>query len=168
MHHDLWDADIAIAPLLYDAEVDGQPRKALAALRADGDFFLLDHETGEPIHPVEERPVTQDPFNFTSPIQPYPVGADSIVWECTSWQDQVSPPWGLDCSGLVPPFLDRHRRTQRADSHGAAWTGLRRVLDPASRKRHPGGDRQSHQQDRVAKRGSTGATDGRLTKRRSV
>ena len=82
VHHDLWDADIAIAPLLYDAEVDGQPRKALAALRADRYFFLLDRETGEPIHPVEERAVTQDPFNFTSPTQPFSVGADSIVGEC--------------------------------------------------------------------------------------
>ena len=107
VHHDLWDADIAIAPLLYDAEVDGQPRKALAALRADGYFFLLDRETGEPIHPVEERAVTQDPFNFTSPTQPFPVGADSIVGECSSWQDRVPPPWELDCSGFVPPFLDR-------------------------------------------------------------
>ena len=36
VHHDLWDADIATPPVLYEAEVNGARRKALAALRADG------------------------------------------------------------------------------------------------------------------------------------
>ena len=108
VHHDLWDADIAIAPLLFDTVIEGEQRKGLAALRADGYFFLMDRETGEPLYPVEERPVTQDPFNQTSPTQPFPVNADSIVGDCSSWQDQVAPPFVLDCSGFAPPFLDRH------------------------------------------------------------
>ena len=108
VHHDLWDADIAIAPLLYDAEVDGQTRPALAALRADGYFFLLDRETGAPVYPIEERPVTQDPYNFTAPTQPFPVGADSVVGDCAQWRDKVAPPFVLDCGGFTPPYVDRH------------------------------------------------------------
>ena len=55
VHHDLWDADIAIPPILYDAQVNGRPRKAIAAMRADGYLFLLDRETGKPLLPIEER-----------------------------------------------------------------------------------------------------------------
>ena len=54
VRHDLWDADIAIAPLLYDTVVDGRAVKGLAALRADGFLFMLDRETGEPVFPIEE------------------------------------------------------------------------------------------------------------------
>ena len=107
VRHDLWDADIAIAPLLYEAVVNGQRRPALAALRADGFLFLLDRETGEPVHPVEERPVPQDPFNLTAPTQPFPVGADSLVGDCSRWRDQVAPPFILSCSAFTPPYFGR-------------------------------------------------------------
>jgi alcohol dehydrogenase (cytochrome c) len=108
VHHDLWDADIAIPPVLYDAQVNGKPRKAIAAMRADGYLFLLDRETGKPVHPVEERKVTQDPFNNTSPTQPFPVGADSLAGPCDYWKDKVKAPFVLDCGGFTPPFLDKH------------------------------------------------------------
>ena len=107
VRHDLWDADIAIAPLLYDAVVDGETHPALAALRADGFFFLLDRETGAPVHPVEERPVPQDPYNLTAPTQPFPAGADSLVGDCSRWRDQVAPPFVLSCSAFTPPYLGR-------------------------------------------------------------
>ena len=107
VRHDLWDADIAIAPLLYDAVVDGETRPALAALRADGFFFLLDRETGEPVHPVEERPVPQDAYNLTAPTQPFPVGAESVIGDCSQWRDRVAPPFELSCSVFTPPYLGR-------------------------------------------------------------
>ena len=107
VHHDLWDADIAVDPLLYDAVVDGQTRPALAALRADGFFFLLDRETGEPVYPIEEVAVPQDPFNHTAPTQPMPVDADSIVGDCSQWRDKVAPPFVLSCSVFTPPYLGR-------------------------------------------------------------
>ncbi|SVD98815.1 uncharacterized protein METZ01_LOCUS451669, partial [marine metagenome] len=41
VRHDIWDADIATPMLLYETQVDGQTRKALAAMRADGYLFQL-------------------------------------------------------------------------------------------------------------------------------
>ena len=108
VRHDLWDADIAIAPLLYDTVVDGRAVKGLAALRADGFLFLLDRATGEPVFPIEERPVPQDPYNNTAPTQPFPVGAESLVPGCDYWRDRVAPPWRLECSSFTPPYTDRH------------------------------------------------------------
>jgi len=108
VRHDLWDADIATPPLLYEAQVGGRPRKALAALRADGYFFLLDRETGKPVFPVEERPVTQDAFLNTAATQKFPVGADSILPGCGDYKGRIPAPFVLDCSGFAPPSLNKH------------------------------------------------------------
>lgn len=108
VHHDLWDADIATPPVLYDAQVSGRSRKAIAAMRADGYLFLLDRENGKPILPIEERKVGQDAFNNTASTQPYPVGADRLVPECESWRDKVKPPFVLECPGFAPPSLTKH------------------------------------------------------------
>ena len=51
VRHDVWDADIATPLLLYDTTVDGEPVKAVAAMRADGYLFLFNRETGEPLLP---------------------------------------------------------------------------------------------------------------------
>ena len=58
IRHDIWEADIAISPLLYEVEIGGRTRKAIATMRADGYLFLLDRETGKPLIPVEERKVS--------------------------------------------------------------------------------------------------------------
>jgi alcohol dehydrogenase (cytochrome c) len=81
VHHDLWEADLGTPMMLYDAEVDGKPRKALAALSTNGFFYLLDRKTGQPIHPIKETPVPQNPRLFTSPTQPIPEG-DQIGTRC--------------------------------------------------------------------------------------
>ena len=108
VRHDIWDADIATPLLLYDIEIAGQPRKALAAMRADGYLFLFDRKTGEPLVPVEERPVPQDTFLYTAATQPFPVGGESIVPDCSFWRDRVPPPFELSCSGFTPPSLTKH------------------------------------------------------------
>ena len=108
VRHDVWDADIATPLLLYDAQVDGATRKALAAMRADGYLFLFDRETGEPLLPIEERAVPQDAFLHTAPTQPFPVGAESILPDCSFWRDRVPPPFELSCSTYTPPSADDH------------------------------------------------------------
>ena len=110
IHHDIWDADIATAPILYDAVKDGKTRKAIAALRSDGYLFLLDRETGKPILPVKEQAVPQSSFSKTARTQPFPVGADSILPECSYWKDKVPAGFVLDCTytpaSLPPPSRD--------------------------------------------------------------
>ncbi len=74
VHHDLWDYDVASQPILIDIEKDGEVIPALAQATKMGHLFLLNRETGEPIYPVEERPVPQThiPGEYTSPTQPFP------------------------------------------------------------------------------------------------
>jgi quinohemoprotein ethanol dehydrogenase len=91
IHHDIWEADIAEAPVLFDAQVDGKPRKAIAAMRTDGYLFMLDRTTGKPLGQIEERPVAQDPFQKTSATQPYPVGGEPALPDCADWKKQTLP-----------------------------------------------------------------------------
>ena len=106
VRHDVWDADIATPLLLYDTTVDGEPVKAVAAMRADGYLFLFNRETGEHLLPVEEREVPQDPHQLTVPTQPFPVQTETILFECSYWRDRVPPPFELNCSSYTPPSVD--------------------------------------------------------------
>jgi quinohemoprotein ethanol dehydrogenase len=110
VHHDIWDADIATPLILYDAEINGRPRKALAALRPDGYLFMFDRETGKPLIPIQERPVPQSAYQKTAATQPFPVGADSLLPECSYWKDKVIPGFELGCTyqpySMGPPSSD--------------------------------------------------------------
>jgi len=107
VRHDIWDADIATPLLLYEVEVEGRPRKAVAAMRADGLLFLFDREFGEPLIPIEERPVPQDARLRTAATQPFPVGAERIIPDCSFWRDRVPPPFELSCSFFTPPSVNQ-------------------------------------------------------------
>jgi quinohemoprotein ethanol dehydrogenase len=102
VHHDIWEADIAEAPVLFDAEVDGQFRKAIAAMRTDGYLFIFDRATGKPLRPIEERRVPQDAYQKTAKTQPYPVGAEPVLPDCDYWKTQTIPA-GFDLGCFFTP-----------------------------------------------------------------
>jgi quinohemoprotein ethanol dehydrogenase len=91
IHHDIWEADIAEALVLFDAHTNGQSHQAIAAMRTDGYLFLLDRASGTPLGRIDERRVAQDPFQKTSATQPYPVGADAVLPDCDYWRKQPIP-----------------------------------------------------------------------------
>jgi quinoprotein glucose dehydrogenase len=74
VHHPIWNMDVAAAPMLVDVTVDGRPVRAVAAMGKQAMLYLFNRITGEPIFPIEERPVPQSdvPGEKTSPTQPFP------------------------------------------------------------------------------------------------
>jgi quinoprotein glucose dehydrogenase len=74
VHHDVWDWDLACAPILFDMTVNGRTIKAVAQPTKHAFLFVFNRETGEPIWPIDERPVPQSdvPKERTSPTQPFP------------------------------------------------------------------------------------------------
>lgn len=74
VHHGLWDYDLPTAPNLVDVTVDGREVKLLAQVSKQAFTYVFDRVTGEPIWPIEERPVPQTavPGERTSPTQPFP------------------------------------------------------------------------------------------------
>ena len=73
-HSDQWNYDLPAAPILMDLTVDGERIPAVIQNTKQGLVFAFNRETGEPIWPIEERPViqTQVPGNYTAATQPYP------------------------------------------------------------------------------------------------
>ncbi|MBV9301848.1 MAG: pyrroloquinoline quinone-dependent dehydrogenase [Acidobacteriaceae bacterium] len=70
VHHDLWDYDVAAQPAL----IDFRGRPAVAVATKMGLLFVLDRETGKPLHEVVERPVPKSDIKGeqASPTQPIP------------------------------------------------------------------------------------------------
>ena len=81
VHHDIWDYDVASQPTLVTVRRDGREIPAVAQPTKMGLVFLLHRETGQPLFPVEERPVPQSdvPGERTSPTQPFPVKPPPLV-----------------------------------------------------------------------------------------
>src|SRR3954469_21957682 len=74
VHHPIWDYDMSSAPILLDANVNGKVIKAAGVPRKQSFLYVLDRITGQPIWPIEEKPVQQSdvPMEKTSPTQPFP------------------------------------------------------------------------------------------------
>ena len=74
VHHDLWDYDNNVAPILIDIMVDGRPVKAVVQLTKQAMAYVFDRVTGEPVWPIEERavPGSNTPGEWISPTQPIP------------------------------------------------------------------------------------------------
>jgi len=74
VHHPIWDIDMSSAPLLIDTTVDGRPRKLVAVPSKVSWLYVFDRITGQPIWPIEERPVPQSdvPGEKTARTQPHP------------------------------------------------------------------------------------------------
>ena len=72
VHHDLWDYDVPSQPSLVDLTIDGEAVPALVQPTKQGDLYVLDRRTGEPIVPVREVAVPQGAAegDYTAPTQP--------------------------------------------------------------------------------------------------
>ena len=74
VHHPIWDYDLSSAPILADINVGGKAIKAVALPSKEAFLYVFDRVTGQPVWPIEERPVPQSdvPGEKTSPTQPFP------------------------------------------------------------------------------------------------
>ena len=75
VNHDIWDYDVGAQPVLTElVGENGETIPALLQATKRGQVFTLNRLTGEPIDPVEQRPVPQGAAagDFTAETQPYP------------------------------------------------------------------------------------------------
>lgn len=74
VHHGLWDYDLPAAPTLVDINSGGRVIKAVAQISKQGFTYVFDRITGEPVWPIEERPVPASnvPGEIAAPTQPFP------------------------------------------------------------------------------------------------
>lgn len=141
VHHDLWDYDVPAMPTLVNIRRNGQDVPAVVVSTKMGHLFILNRETGQPLFPVEERPVPQSdvPGEQTWPTQPFPVLPAPLVPEKLSPDDA----WGLTpfdrnaCrdelaalryEGIFTPPSFRGTLIFPSDVGGSNWSGA--AYDP--------------------------------------
>ena len=75
VHHDVWDRDLPAPPNLLTIEKGNKRIEAVAQITKQGYVFLFDRISGEPIFPIEERPVASSdmPGEQVHPTQPVPL-----------------------------------------------------------------------------------------------
>jgi quinoprotein glucose dehydrogenase len=107
VHHDVWDHDVPAQPTLVTIRRNGVDIPAVAQATKIGHLFLLHRETGEPLFPVEERPVPQGGVlgEVLAPTQPFPIVPPPLVPQSLAPADA----WGLT-------FWDRGRCRERIES----------------------------------------------------
>jgi quinoprotein glucose dehydrogenase len=109
VHHNIWDYDLPAQPSLITVRKDGRDIPAVAQATKMGFLFLLDRETGEPIFPVEERPVPRSdvPGEQSWPTQPFPTRPRPLAPTTLSSEDA----WGLSPwdRGQCRKLIERYR-----------------------------------------------------------
>ena len=92
VHHGVWDYDFPAAPNLVDITVDGRLVKAIAQVSKQGFTYVFDRVTGDPVWPIEERPVATDTDldgDVLSPTQPFPTKPPPFEYQGMSIDDLV-------------------------------------------------------------------------------
>ncbi|NKB70486.1 MAG: PQQ-binding-like beta-propeller repeat protein [Candidatus Latescibacteria bacterium] len=74
VHHGLWDYDPPAPPILLNIEVEGKPVQAVALVTKQAFCYVFDRVSGQPLWPIEERPVPQSEElgERSAPTQPFP------------------------------------------------------------------------------------------------
>jgi quinoprotein glucose dehydrogenase len=96
VHHDLWDYDCASPPLLAMLKRNGRDLPVAIQGNKTGFLYVLNRDTGEPVFPVEERPVPQSdvPGEMTWPTQPFPLAPPPLVPQKIS----IDAAWGVNAA----------------------------------------------------------------------
>ena len=141
VHHGVWDYDLPAAPNLIDITVDGKAIKAVAQITKQGFTFVFDRVTGEPVWPIEEKPVPQTnvPGEKTAATQPFPskpspferqgITKDDIIDFLPGMKEQV---WqsldSVDKGPLYSPPTKKGLMYLPGALGGANWHGA--AVDP--------------------------------------
>jgi quinohemoprotein ethanol dehydrogenase len=117
VHHDIWDYDSPNPVILFDATIDGKPRKGIANASKSGYLYILDRVTGEPLIGIPEVPVPQEPTQATAKTQPIPIGDDLVAHKIIKAPDG----WELVNEGKTYTPFKSDKATLYAPSAGVNW-----------------------------------------------
>ncbi len=142
VHHPLWGFDMACPPILADITVEGREIKAVAVPSKQAFLYVFDRVTGEPVWPIEERPVPQGdvPGEWYAPTQPFPTKPPPYDKQGSSRDDLVdfTPDLRAEAEAVVsryklgpiftPPVISREEGPIAtlglgAGSGGTNWPG---------------------------------------------
>ena len=108
VHHPIWDYDLSSAPILLDINVNGKPIKAVAMPSKQSFLYTFDRITGQPVWPIEEKPVPQSdvPGEKTAATQPFPTKPPAYSRQAISVDDLLdfTPELNAEARRLVSRY----------------------------------------------------------------
>ena len=136
-HHDIWDYDLPAQPIVVDLERDGKIFPAVVQLTKQGLIFIFNRLTGEPLFPIEERPVPQHTDvagEWLSPTQPFPLKPEPLAkhgltpddaWGFTPWDRAACRRKiaALRNNGIYTPPSEEGTILMPATTGGMNWGG---------------------------------------------
>ena len=141
VHHELWDYDPPAAPTMVDINLDGRQVKAVAMVTKQAYVYIFDRLTGEPIWPIEERPVPPStvPGERAALTQPFPtrpaafdlqgISDDTLIdFTPELRQEALQIIEEFDYGGLYTPPSLNGTITLPGWAGGAEWSGA--AYDP--------------------------------------
>lgn len=123
VHHDIWDMDGVMAPLLIDVTIQGKPRKGIVYGGKTAMWYILDRTDGTPLTPIVEKPVPQEASQHTWPTQPFPVG-DALAPLCPATDGAAQPVPGYKTGCIFTPHTDQPVIQSPGILGGMDWSGL--------------------------------------------
>jgi len=100
VHHDIWDRDFPANPNLIRIQKDGKWIDAVAQISKQGHTYVFERETGKPVWPIIETPVTQTqmPGELSSKTQPIPSLPEPFMSLVYTEENilNLSPEWEKD------------------------------------------------------------------------
>ena len=142
VRHGLWDYDFPTGPNLADITVDGRAIKAVAQVSKQGFCYVLDRVTGEPVWPIDDRPVppSRVPGERAAATQPFPTKPAAFEHQGITEDDLIDFTPELRAAALkavegfemgplfTPPNADKGTIGRPGAGGGANWPGA--ALDP--------------------------------------
>lgn len=136
VHHDMWDLDLPAPPTLLTVQHEGKNIDVVAQGTKMGLLFVFDRVTGEPLWPIEERPVPESKIDGieTWPTQPFPSKPPALMRQKYTANDysNISPKSELvskevfsqsgNYGGYPPPSLEQTIMFPGYDG-GMEWGG---------------------------------------------
>jgi quinoprotein glucose dehydrogenase len=91
VHHPIWDYDLSSAPILADITVNGRAIKAVALPTKEAFLYVFDRVTGQPVWPIEERPVPKGdvPGEWYAATQPFPTKPPAYARQAVTVDDLI-------------------------------------------------------------------------------
>ena len=115
IHHGIWDYDFAAMPVLGDITVDGRTIKAIMQVSKQAFTYVFDRATGEPVWPIEERPVPPStvPGEVAAATQPFPTRPPAFDLQGTTEDNLID---------LTPDLRRRALEKLRQFDYGPLYT----------------------------------------------
>ncbi|MDX1384995.1 MAG: PQQ-binding-like beta-propeller repeat protein, partial [Thermoanaerobaculia bacterium] len=109
VHHDVWEWDTVGPATLGEITVEGRRIPAVMQPSKTGFLYVFDRRTGEPVWPIEERPVPAStvPGERLSPTQPFPTKPPPFDRQGFGEDDLIdfTPELRARARELVQPFV---------------------------------------------------------------